>query len=89
MDIMWETVQLQNHFINLQITGMTKPKFKTRSTLFESTYVQGDKITLHKCVIDKAIKEIKADSDIFLEEERKAGRLDILEELLEIISYGE
>ena len=86
---MWETVQLQNHFINLQITGMTKPKFKTRSTLFESTYVKGDKITLHKCVIDKAIKEIKADSDIFLEEERKAGRLDILEELLEIISYGE
>lgn len=89
MVIMWETVQLQNHFINLQITGMTKPKFKTRSTLFESTYVKGDKITLHKCVIDKAIKEIKADPDIFLEEERKAGRLDILEELLEIISYGE
>ena len=86
---MWETVQLQNHFINLQITGMTKPKFKTRSTLFESTYVKGDKITLHKCVIDKAIKEIKADPDIFLKEERKAGRLDILEELLEIISYGE
>ena len=49
---------------------MNKPKFKTRSTLFESTYVKGDKITLHKCVIDKAIKEIKADSDIFLEEER-------------------
>ena len=89
MVIMWETVQLQNHFINLQITGMTKPKFKTRSTLFESTYVKGDKITLHKCVIDKAIKEIKADPDIFLKEERKAGRLDILEELLEIISYGE
>ena len=86
---MWETVQLQNHFINLQITGMTKPKFKTRSTLFESTYVKGDKITLHKCVIDRAIKKIKADPDIFLEEERKAGRLDILEELLEIISYGE
>lgn len=89
MVIMWETVQLQNHFINLQITGMTKPKFKTRSTLFESTYVKGDKITLHKCVIDRAIKKIKADPDIFLEEERKAGRLDILEELLEIISYGE
>lgn len=86
---MWETVQLQNHFINLQIIGMTKPKFKTRSTLFESTYVKGDKITLHKCVIDKAIKKIKADHDIFLEEERKTGRLDILEELLEIISYGE
>lgn len=68
---------------------MTKPKFKTRSTLFESTYVKGDKITLHKCVIDKAVKKIKADPDIFLEEERKAGRLDILEELLEIISYGE
>ena len=68
---------------------MSKPKFKTRSTLFESTYVKGDKITLHKCVIDKAIKSIKADPDIFLEEERKAGRLDILEELLEIISYGE
>ena len=89
MDIMWETVQLQNHFINLQITGMTKPKFKTRSTLFESTYVKGDKITLHKCVIDKAIKSVKANPDPFLEEERKAGRLDILEELLEIISYGE
>ena len=89
MVIMWETVQLQNHFINLQITGMTKPKFKTRSTLFESTYVKGDKITLHKCVIDKAIKSVKANPDPFLEEERKAGRLDILEELLEIISYGE
>lgn len=51
--------------------------------------MKGDKITLHKCVIDKAIKKIKSDSNIFLEEERKAGRLDILEELLEIISYGE
>ena len=89
MVIMWETVQLQNHFINLQITGMTKPKFKIRSTLFESTYVKGDKITLHKCVIDKAIKSIKAAPDSFLEGERKAGRLDILEELLKIISYGE
>ena len=83
------TVRSQNHFTNLQITGMTKPKFKTRSTLFESTYVKGDKITLHKCVIDKAIKKIKSDPDIFLEEERRTGRLDILEELLEIISYGE
>ncbi len=83
------TVQSQNRFVNLQITGMTKPKFKTRSTLFESTYVKGDKITLHKCVIDKAIKKIKSNPDPFLEGERKAGRLDILEELLEIISYGE
>ena len=83
------TVLLPILFVNLQTTGMTKPKFKTRSTLFESTYVKGDKITLHKCVIDKAIKKIKSDPDIFLEEERKAGRLDILEELLEIISYGE
>ena len=89
MVIMLVTVLLPILFVNLQIIGMTKPKFKTRSTLFESTYVKGDKITLHKCVIDKAIKKIKADPDIFLEEERTAGRLDILEELLEIISYGE
>ena len=83
------TAQSQNRFVNLQTIGMTKPKFKTRSTLFVSTYVKGDKITLHKCVIDKAIKKIKSDPDPFLEGERKAGRLDILEELLEIISYGE
>jgi hypothetical protein len=47
--------------------------------------VKGDKITLHKCVIDKAIKKVKANPDPLMDEERKAGRLDILEELLHII----
>ena len=64
---------------------MSKQKFNRCSSHFESCFVKGDKITLHKCVIDKAIKKVKANPDPFMDEERKAGRLDILEELKHII----
>lgn len=64
---------------------MTKPKFNRSSPHFESCFVKGDKITLHKCVIDKAIKKVKENPDPLMDEERTAGRLDILEELKHII----
>lgn len=52
---------------------------------FESCEVSGDKITIHKCVIDKAIKNIKKDKDYFYNEYRKAGHIDILTDMLEIM----
>ena len=55
-----------------------------RSEHFESFSVKGDKITLHKCVIDKAIKYINANWS-YDNEDRRAGKLDIIRELLECI----
>ena len=87
---MWVTVLSQNRFANLQIIGMTKQKnhIKVRGSWLEDCSVQGDKITIHKCVIDKAIKDIKNDPDPFGDSERMAGKVDILEELLDIIERG-
>lgn len=55
------------------------------SRFFESCSVNGDKIIINKCVIDKAIKDIKNDPDPFLDSERTAGRTDILEDMLDVI----
>lgn len=57
------------------------------SVHFESFSVKGDKITLHKSIIHKAIKYVKEieRSDPYGSEDREAGQLDILEELIDCI----
>lgn len=55
------------------------------SMYFDSCEVKGDKITIHKCVIDKAIKNIENDPDPFGDSERRAGKIDILEDMLDVI----
>ena len=55
------------------------------SVYFNSCRVEGDKITINKCDIDKAIKDIKNDPDPFGDSERKAGKIDILEDMLDVI----
>ena len=84
------TVLSQNRFANLQIIGMTKQKnhIKVSGSWLEDCSVHGDKITIHKCVIDKAIKHIKANGDPYGSADREAGMVDILEELLDIIERG-
>jgi len=69
---------------------MTKQKnpIKVSGSWIESCTVQGDKITIHKCVIDKAIKDIKEYGDPYCSADRDAGKVDILEELLDIIQRG-
>ena len=69
---------------------MTKQKnhIKVNGSWIESCTVQGDKVTIHKCVIDKAIKDIKVYGDPYGSAERDAGKVDILEELLDIIQRG-
>lgn len=90
MGTMSVTVLSQNRFANLQIIGMTKQKnhIKVRGSWLEDCSVQGDKITIHKCVIDKAIKDIKANGDTYGSADREAGKIDILTELLDMISDG-
>lgn len=67
-------------------TRYHKPKFLLYSRHLESVSVKGDKITIHKCVIDKAIKSIKrAPSD---NRTRDTGMIMMLEEMLELIHYG-
>lgn len=56
------------------------------SLFFDSFEVSGDKITIHKCMIDSAIKRVKNDPDPFESGERVAGRLDILNDLQEAIN---
>lgn len=55
------------------------------SMYFDSCEVKGDKITIHKCVIDKAIKDIENDPDPFGDSERSAGKIDVLEDMLDVI----
>lgn len=56
------------------------------SLFFKSFSVSGDKITIHKCVIDEAIKQVKNNMDPFESGDRVAGKLDILTDLSEAIS---
>ena len=67
---------------------MIKKTAKGFSPHFNSFSVSGDKITIHKCVIDAAIKQVKKDNDPFESYDRDIGRLDILEELLDAINTG-
>lgn len=57
-----------------------------RSLFFDSFDVRGDKITIHKCVIDSAIKRIKRDKDPFESADRRAGMIDILSDLSSAIT---
>lgn len=65
---------------------MSKKTAKGYSPHFKSFSVSGDKITIHKCVIDAAIKQVKNDNDPFESYDRSAGKLDILTDLSEAIS---
>ena len=67
---------------------MVKKSAKGFSPYFGSFTVCGDKITIHKSVIDKAIKGVKNDIDPFESDDRAAGKLDILEDLAEAIRTG-
>lgn len=67
---------------------MKKKKVCGFSQHFDSFNVCGDKITIHKSVIDLAIKRVKGNRDPFESGDRTAGRLDMLEELLEAIDIG-
>ena len=67
---------------------MSKKTAKGYSPHFKPFSVSGDKITIHKCVIDAAIKHVKNDNDPFESYDRSAGKLDILEELLDAINTG-
>ncbi|MEE3385206.1 MAG: hypothetical protein VZR36_09010 [Prevotella sp.] len=67
---------------------MNKKTAKGFSPHFKSFSVYGDKITIHKSMIDAAIKQVKKDIDPFESDDRSAGRLDILEELLDAINTG-
>ena len=58
------------------------------SQFFDSFSVNGDKITIHKCVIDAAIKRVKIDPDPFEDGERVRGKLDVLEDLSDVIRTG-
>lgn len=58
---------------------------KLQSSHFDSCSVKGDKITIHKCVIDKAIKYIKNDPDPFGNSDTNNGMIRILEEMLDMI----
>lgn len=65
---------------------MIKKTTKCISPYFSSFTVCGDKITIHKCVINEAIKRIKNDIDPFERGDRVAGKLDILTDLVEAIN---
>ena len=67
---------------------MSKKSTKGYSPHFKSFSVSGDKITIHKCVIDAAIKQVKNDNDPFESYDRSAGSIYILEELLDAINTG-
>ena len=67
---------------------MNKKISKGNSQFFKSFSVSGDKITIHKCVIDEAIKQVKNNMDPFESGDRVAGKLDILTDLVDAINTG-
>lgn len=58
---------------------------KLYSQFFDCCEVNGDKITIHKCVIDKAIKDSYKYTDPYGSAEKEEGRRDMMEDLLGII----
>ena len=59
---------------------------KLYSHFFECCEVNGDKITIHKCVIDKAIKDSRKYANPYGSEDREEGQRDVMEDLLDIIN---
>ena len=47
--------------------------------------VKGDKITIHKCVIDKAVKDSYKYADPCGSADRESGKRDVMEDLLYVI----
>jgi hypothetical protein len=62
---------------------------KLSSEHFENCEYFGDKIVIHKCVIEAAIKRIKNDPDPFGDGEVQHGQISILEELRDLIVRGQ
>ena len=58
---------------------------KLNSQFFECCEVNGDKITIHKCVIDKAIKDSREYANLYFSADREEGQRDVMEDLLDII----
>ena len=61
---------------------------KLSSENFDSVEFFGDKLVIHKCVIDAAIKRIKNDPDPFADGDVQHGKICILEEMLSLITRG-
>lgn len=62
---------------------------KLSSEHFENCDYFGDKLVIHKCVIDAAIKRIKNDPDPFGDADVQRGQISILEELRSLIERGQ
>lgn len=62
---------------------------KLSSEHFENCEYFGDKIVIHKCVIEAAIKRIKNDPDPFGDGGVQHGQISILEELRDLIVRGQ
>ena len=62
---------------------------KLSSEHFENCDYFGDKLVIHKCVIDAAIKQIKNDPDPFADGDVRHGQISILEELRSLIERGQ
>lgn len=62
---------------------------KLSSEHFENCDYFGDKLVIHKCVIDAAIKRIKSDPDPFANIDVRHGQISILEELRSLIVRGQ
>lgn len=61
---------------------------KLSSENFDSVEFFGDKLVIHKCVIDAAIKRIKNDPDPYGNGDVQHGKICILEEMLGLIKRG-
>ncbi len=62
---------------------------KLSSEHFENCDYFGDKLVIHKCVIDAAIKRIQNDPDPFGDSDVQHGQISILEELRDLIERGQ
>ena len=62
---------------------------KLSSVHFENCDFFGDKLVIHKCVIDAAIKSIRNDPDPYGNTDVSHGMISILEELRSLIERGQ
>ena len=61
-----------------------------KSKYFDSADINNDKITIHKSMIYRAINAIKNDADMSESGDRMQGRLDILNDMVDMFDryYG-
>ena len=62
---------------------------KLTSEHFENCDYFGDKLVIHKCVIDAAIKRIKNNPDPYCDGDVRHGQTSILEELRDLVVRGQ